>query len=364
MDDTVMLGHGSGGVMMKRIIDEVFFNAYGGSELAQGNDAATLTFALSQTDATPDAKATDAKEAHAKSTHSKDARIAFSTDSFVVNPHFFPGGDIGRLAVCGTVNDVATSGAVPKYLSVGVILEEGYPMCDLRKICESMASAACEAGVHIVTGDTKVVNRGCGDGIFINTSGIGVLPENVNLGGQYIRPGDKVLVSGTLGDHGITIMSCRENLKFQANLQSDAAPLNHLIANVLEVAPNVRAFRDPTRGGLASTLNEFAEQARADIVIDECAIPVRSEVRGACEMLGYDVLQVANEGKMVCIVPSDEADVALQAMKASEYGKDAAIIGRVCVPEASRPPKVLLQTPFGSKRILDMLVGQQLPRIC
>lgn len=371
MDETVMLGHGSGGTMMKRIIEEVFFNAYAGVELLQGNDAAVLPFgaegaadgAEGAVDGAEGACASEvAGAAHAQG--AQPPRLAFSTDSFVVSPHFFPGGNIGRLAVCGTVNDVATSGAAPKYLSVGVILEEGFAIADLRKIAMSMAAAAREAGVKIVTGDTKVVNRGKGDGIFINTSGVGVLPAGVNLGGQFIQPGDKVLVSGTLGDHGITVMSCRENLSFQAQVESDAAPLNHLIANVLAAAPGVRAFRDPTRGGLASTLNEFAEQAGADILIEEAAVPVRDAVRGACEMLGYDVLQVANEGKMVCVVPAREADAALRAMRESKYGEDAAIIGDVREADPARGPKVLLQTPFGSQRILDMLVGQQLPRIC
>lgn len=340
MDTTVMLGHGSGGTMMKRIIDEVFFEAYAGEELLRGDDAAVLPAV------------------------EPGQRLSFSTDSFVVTPHFFPGGDIGRLAVCGTVNDVATSGAKPQYLSVGMILEEGYPIEDLRRICKSMAEAAAEAGVRIVTGDTKVVNRGHGDGVYINTSGVGVLDEGVDLGGAQIRPGDVVLVSGTLGDHGITIMSCRESLGFQAQVESDAAPLNHLIAEVLAAAPDVRCFRDPTRGGLASTLNEFASQAQVDIVIDEDAVPVKDAVRGACEMLGYDVLQVANEGKMVCIVAPDQAEAALRAMRANKYGKDAAIVGVVEPVNEERGPKVFLKTPFGSRRILDMLVGQQLPRIC
>ncbi len=339
MDEKVMLGHGSGGSMMKNIIDQVFFEAYAGDELLAGNDAATLTLP-------------------------QGSRFAFSTDSFVVTPHFFPGGDIGRLAVCGTVNDVATSGATPLYLSCGFILEEGYPIADLKRICASMASVAKEAGVRIVTGDTKVVNRGHGDGVFINTSGVGVLPEGVNLGGQYCQPGDKVLVSGTLGDHGITIMSQRESLSFFADIQSDAAPLNHLIANVLEAAPNVRCFRDPTRGGLASTLNELAGQANVDITVDETAVPVRDAVRGACEMLGYDVMQVANEGKMVCVVPAEQAQAALDAMHASKYGQDAAIIGEVGTSTEGRGNKVYLRTAFGSTRVLDMLVGEQLPRIC
>ena len=340
MDETVMLGHGSGGTMMKRIIDEVFFAAYAGDELLRGDDAAVLP-------------APGAGE-----------RLAFSTDSFVVTPHFFPGGDIGRLAVCGTVNDVATSGAKPLYLSCGFILEEGFPVEDLKRICASMAEVAREAGVRLVTGDTKVVNRGHGDGVYINTAGVGVLPEGVNLGGAQCRPGDKVLVSGTLGDHGITIMSCRESLSFKADLQSDAAPLNHLIAEVMAAAPGVRCFRDPTRGGLASTLNELAAQSGTDITVDEDAVPVKPAVQGACDMLGYDVLQVANEGKMVCVVAPEDADTALAAMRANPYGTDAAIIGEVSPMRPERGSKVFLRTAFGGTRILDMLVGEQLPRIC
>ena len=340
LDNTVMLGHGSGGSMMKRIIDEVFLSSYGSAELLRGDDAAVL----------PEL--------------APGERLAYSTDSFVVTPHFFPGGDIGRLAVCGTVNDVATSGAYPRYLSCAFILEEGFPMDDLRRICQSMAQAAEEAGVRIVTGDTKVVNRGHGDGIYINTSGVGVLPAGRNLGGALCQPGDAVLVTGTLGDHGITIMSCREGLSFSADIESDAAPLNHLIAEVLEAAPNTRCFRDPTRGGLASTLNELAAQAQVDITVEEDAVPVRPAVLGACDMLGYDVLQVANEGKMVCVVPAEEAEAALAAMRANRYGGDAAIIGTVGEARADRGPKVFLRTSFGGTRILDMLVGEQLPRIC
>lgn len=340
MDETVLLGHGSGGTMMKRIIDEVFFEAYADEELLEGNDAASLP-------------APAAGE-----------RIAYSTDSFVVTPHFFPGGDIGRLAVCGTVNDVATSGAVPKYLSCGFILEEGFPVADLKSICKSMAEMAKEAGVHIVTGDTKVVNRGHGDGVFINTSGIGFIPEGVNLSGAFCKPGDKVLVTGTMGDHGITIMSCREELSFNADIQTDAAPLNHLIAEVIAAAPDTRCFRDPTRGGLASTLNELAAQSGVDFIVEEGAVPVKDAVLGACEMLGYDVYQVANEGKMVCVVPAEQAEAALAAMRANKYGADAAIIGEVVETPEERDPRVSIRTGFGALRIMDMLVGEQLPRIC
>ena len=340
MDETVLLGHGSGGTMMKRIIDEVFFEAYADEELLEGNDAASLP-------------APAAGE-----------RIAYSTDSFVVTPHFFPGGDIGRLAVCGTVNDVATSGAVPKYLSCGFILEEGFPVADLKRICKSMAEMAKEAGVHIVTGDTKVVNRGHGDGVFINTSGIGFIPEGASLSGAFCKPGDKVLVTGTMGDHGITIMSCREELSFNADIQTDAAPLNHLIAEVIAAAPDTRCFRDPTRGGLASTLNELAAQSGVDFIVEEGAVPVKDAVLGACEMLGYDVYQVANEGKMVCVVPAEQAEAALAAMRANKYGADAAIIGEVVETPEERDPRVSIRTGFGALRIMDMLVGEQLPRIC
>lgn len=340
MDETVLLGHGSGGTMMKRIIDEVFFEAYADEELLEGNDAASLP------------------------APAVGERIAYSTDSFVVTPHFFPGGDIGRLAVCGTINDVATSGAVPKYLSCGFILEEGFPVADLKRICKSMAEMAKEAGVHIVTGDTKVVNRGHGDGVFINTSGIGFIPEGVSLSGAFCKPGDKILVTGTMGDHGITIMSCREELSFSADIQTDAAPLNHLIAEVIAAAPDTRCFRDPTRGGLASTLNELAAQSGVDFIVEEGAVPVKDAVLGACEMLGYDVYQVANEGKMVCVVPAEQAEAALAAMRANKYGTDAAIIGEVVETPEERDPRVSIRTGFGALRIMDMLVGEQLPRIC
>lgn len=339
-DSTVLLGHGSGGQMMKRIIDEVFLEAFGSPELLAGNDAGVAALAPT-------------------------GRIAMSTDSFVVTPQFFPGGNIGRLAVCGTVNDVATSGARVRYLSCGFILEEGYPMDDLRRIVQTMADTAHEAGVAIITGDTKVVERGGADGVYINTAGVGEVPAGVNLSGANCRPGDAVLVSGTLGDHGIAVMSQREGLAFSTSIESDAAPLNHLIAAVLEAAPGTRCFRDPTRGGIASTLNEFAEASGVCIEIDEEAVPVRDEVRGACEMLGYDVLQVANEGKMVAVVPAEEAEAALAAMRGARYGADAAVIGRVLERgEAAAGAAVRVRTGWGSTRVLDMLVGEQLPRIC
>ena len=331
-DSTVLLGHGSGGQMMKRIIDEVFLDAFGSPELLAGNDAGVAALPAS-------------------------GRIAMSTDSFVVTPQFFPGGNIGRLAVCGTVNDVATSGANVRYLSCGFILEEGYPMDKLRQIVQTMAETAHEAGVKIITGDTKVVEHGGADGVYINTAGVA-------LSGANCQPGDVILVSGTLGDHGIAIMSQREGLAFSSNIESDAAPLNHLIADVLAAAPDTRCFRDPTRGGLASTLNEFAQASGVAMEIDEDAVPVRPDVQAACEMLGYDVLQVANEGKMVAVVPAEQADAALAAMRAARYGENAAIIGRVLPLAEGARPAVRVRTGWGSTRILDMLVGEQLPRIC
>jgi hydrogenase expression/formation protein HypE len=333
-DETVMMAHGSGGTMMKRIIDEVFFAGYGDDILAVGDDAATLSISLT-------------------------GRVAMSTDTFVVTPHFFPGGDIGRLAICGTVNDVATSGATVRYLSCAFTLEEGYPIENLRRICKTMADTCVEAGVQIVTGDTKVVNRGHGDGVYINTTGLGELPEDSHLSAHNCRPGDRILISGSIGDHGIAIMSQREGLSFGTTVESDAAPLNHLIADVLEAAPAVRCFRDPTRGGLASTLNELADSSGVAMEVDEGSVPVHDQVRGACDMLGYDVFQVANEGKMVCVVPPDQADAALAAMRTARYGEEAALIGQVL--EGS---KVRIRTAFGATRIMDMLVGEQLPRIC
>ena len=333
--DRILLAHGSGGTMMKELIEELFVAEFGDETLQRMDDAAPLDMPSS--------------------------RIAFSTDTYTVTPLFFPGGDIGRLAVCGTVNDVATSGATPLYLSVGFVLEEGVVVEDLRRVLISMRDAAAEAGVRIVTGDTKVVERGHADGIFINTAGVGALADGVDLSGSHCRAGDVVLLSGTLGDHGIAVMSTREGLSFSTDIRSDAAPLNHLVAAVLEAAPDVRCFRDPTRGGLASTLNELAGASGVSITIEESSVPVADQVRGACEMLGYDVYQVANEGKMVAVVPADQAEAALAAMQGAPYGTDAAVIGTVAEAPAGR---VYVRTGFGATRIMDMLVGEQLPRIC
>ena len=320
---------------MRELIDDVFMQDFDDEILARMDDSASLSVS--------------------------PGRIAMSTDTFVVNPLFFPGGDIGKLAICGTVNDVATSGAKPLYLSVGFILEEGFPIEELRRILISMRDSAAEAGVHIVTGDTKVVEKGHGDGVYINTTGIGVIPDGVDLTGSGCKPSDKILVSGTLGDHGIAIVSIREGLTFDTDIETDAAPLAALTSAVLKAAPNVRCFRDPTRGGLASTLNELAAASGVCMTVEEESVPVHPQVRGASEMLGYDVFQVANEGKMIAVVPAEQAEAALEAMKSAPYGEDAAIIGDVSEEPAG---KVYVKTSFGAKRIMDMLVGEQLPRIC
>ncbi|MHB1017175.1 MAG: hydrogenase expression/formation protein HypE [Coriobacteriia bacterium] len=333
--DRILLAHGSGGTMMKELIEEIFVAEFGDEVLLRMDDAAALDF--------------------------PGSRLAFSTDTYVVHPLFFPGGDIGKLAVCGTVNDVATSGARPLYLSVGFVLEEGMLVEDLKRILVSMRDAAAEAGVRIVTGDTKVVERGHGDGCYINTAGVGVLPDGVDLSGSHCRPGDVVLLSGTLGDHGIAVISTREGLEFSTDIRTDAAPLNHLVCAVLDAAPDVRCFRDPTRGGLSSTLNELAGASHVSITVEETAVPVNDQVRGASEMLGYDVFQVANEGKMVAVVPAEQADAALVAMQNAPYGAEAAVIGTVAESPAG---KVYVRTAFGATRIMDMLVGEQLPRIC
>ena len=338
-DSTVLLGHGSGGQMMKRIIDEVFLNAFGSPELLAGNDAGVAALPAS-------------------------GRIAMSTDSFVVTPQFFPGGNIGRLAVCGTVNDVATSGANVRYLSCGFILEEGYPMDKLRQIVQTMAETAREAGVSIITGDTKVVERGHGDGVYIAISGIGEKISEGTISGRAARPGDAVLISGTMGDHGTAILSFREGMSFGTTVESDCAPLNEMVEAVLSAAPHVHVLRDPTRGGLAATLNEIASQSNVGILLEESTVPVRPEVRSACEFLGLDPLYVANEGKMIVIVPEDEADAALAAMRASPYGENAARIGRVTDDYDVPVGMVEMVTLMGGRRTVDWLAGEQLPRIC
>lgn len=332
---TVVMGHGAGGRMMNDLIRHLFAAEFQNDLLGQMADATVLQ---------PGA-----------------GRLAFSTDSFVVSPLFFPGGDIGELAVNGTVNDLAMSGAIPRYLSAGFILEEGLPMEVLGTLCASMARACKAAGVQIATGDTKVVNKGHGDGIYINTSGIGLIPESVHIGPTEARPGDVVLVSGTMGDHGIAIMSVREGLNFQTEIKSDTAPLNGLVAAMLEQTTDIHCLRDATRGGLAAVLNELAEASRVGIEFDEMKVPVRSEVMAACEMLGLDPLFIANEGKLVAFVPEAHAEAVLGVMRSHPYGKDATIIGRVV---ADHPGMVLAKTPIGGTRVVDLPAGELLPRIC
>jgi hydrogenase expression/formation protein HypE len=288
-------------------------------------------------------------------------RLAFTTDSYVVDPIFFPGGDIGRLAVCGTVNDLAMRGADPLYLSAGFILEEGFPFADLERILQSMAAAALEAGIQIVAGDTKVVPRGAADKIFINTSGLGQIPAGIDIAGQNAAPGDVILVSGTVGDHGLTILSRREGLAFESPLRSDAAPLNGLVRLLRDVCPRLHVLRDPTRGGLATTLNEIARQSQVAVEIQEESLPLRPAVIAAAEILGLDPLYLANEGKLVAFLPETDARQVLAAMRSHPYGREGAIIGRV-LPE--NPGRVILKTAIGGRRLLDMLTGEPLPRIC
>ena len=333
--DRVLLGHGSGGKLSAELMRDIFMPALSNPILARMDDQAQFEIG--------------------------GHRLAFTTDSFVVKPLFFPGGDIGSLAVHGTINDLAMAGARPLYLSTAYVIEEGFPLEDLRRIAESMGRAAQAAGVAIVTGDTKVVERGAADGVFINTSGIGLIRENVSISAAAAQPGDVILLSGTLGDHGIAIMAAREGLEFETVLASDSAALHTLVDAMLAVSPAIRCLRDPTRGGLSSTLNEIAGQSSAGMRILETAIPIRAEVQGACEMLGLDPLYVANEGKLVAIVAPDQADAILAAMRAHALGREAVRIGTVT---AENPGRVVLQTAYGTTRIVDMLAGDQLPRIC
>ena len=337
---TVTLAHGGGGAAMRALIDAVFLDAFRCPELKEMNDAATLAL---------------------RDLAQHGDRLAFTTDSFVVDPLIFPGGDIGKLAVCGTINDLAVSGARPLYLSCAVILEEGFPIAALRRIVASMAEAARAAGVAVVTGDTKVVGRGACDKLFINTTGIGVIETGLDLRPARVRPGDVVLVNGLLGDHGATILNARGDLALTTPIESDCAALHGLIDALKPAAPGLRFLRDATRGGLATVLNEVAESAGVGIEVVESAIPIRDEVRGFCEILGLDPLYLANEGKLVAIVPEAEAGDALAALRGHPLGAGAAIIGRAV---ARRPGRVVMQTVLGGERIVDMLVGEQLPRIC
>jgi hydrogenase expression/formation protein HypE len=290
-----------------------------------------------------------------------NGRTAFTTDSYVVSPIFFPGGDIGRLAVCGTVNDLAMSGAYPLYLSLSLIIEEGLPFEELDKVIASVQKAAAEAGVKVVTGDTKVVNKGTADKLFINTSGLGVIPDGVNISGANAAPGDTVIIRGSIGDHGMAIMSQREGLRFTIPIESDCAPLNSLVAAMLAASSNIHSLRDPTRGGLATTLNELAEQSGVGINIVEELIPVNEAARSACEVLGFDPLYVANEGKLIAIVAPGDAEAVLSAMKKNVYGRGSVVIGEVT---DKHPGRVNMKTLLGASRIVDMLSGELLPRIC
>lgn len=337
MNKKILLGHGSGGKLSHDLISGLFVTYFNNEILSRQTDASVLQ---------PGADL-----------------ISFTTDSFVVDPIFFPGGNIGKLAVAGTVNDLAVSGANPLYLSVSFIIEEGFPMRDLETIVKSMAQEAEKAGVMIVTGDTKVVDRGKADKVFINTTGIGAIDKDkVEIGkGTNIQPGDKVIINGTLADHGMCIMAKRENLGFQAEIESDCACLNHMISDVLQVSDKVRFMRDATRGGLATVLCELAESNKLGIEIDEMKVPVKENVRGICELLGFDPLYVANEGKVLMIVGKQDADKVLETLKSNEFGKEAAIIGEVVNEHHG---KAWMTTGIGGRRIIDMLAGEQLPRIC
>ena len=337
--DTILLGHGSGGKLSAELIRDVFLPALKNPLLSRLDDQAIVNV--------------------------NGQRLAFTTDSFVVKPLFFPGGDIGSLAVHGTVNDLAMGGAIPQFLSAAFIIEEGFSMDELRRVVNSLQRAAAEAGVQIVTGDTKVVEKGKGDGLFINTTGIGLVPDGVDLSADHARPGDKVLLSGSIGDHGIAILAQREGLEFETQIQSDSASLHTLVSGMLGAASNltqgIRCMRDPTRGGVSSTLNEIAERSQVGIEIEELSLPIHEQVRGACELLGLDPLYVANEGKLIAIVAPEAAAAVLQAMRRHPLGAEAQIIGTV---KNESPGLVTMRTPLGTTRIVDMLAGDQLPRIC
>ena len=339
--DHVLLGHGSGGLLTADLVKRVFVRGFGDPILAAMEDQATVSL-----------------NGHAPV---GSPRLAFTTDSFVVRPLFFPGGDIGKLAVCGTVNDLAVGGAIPKFISAAFILEEGLPIETLKRIVDSMREACEGAGISLVTGDTKVVDRGKGDGVFITTSGIGVVPAGRILSISAARPGDCIIVSGTIGDHGVTIMSAREGIEFETQLESDCASLHELTQRMLEACPDIRCMRDATRGGISSALNELADASKVGVELDERAIPIRAEVHAACEMLGLDPLYVANEGKLIAAAPAAQADSVLEAMRSHPLGRHAAIIGRVVEEPRGM---VILKSLIGGERVVTMLSGEQLPRSC
>jgi hydrogenase expression/formation protein HypE len=333
--DKILLDHGSGGKISHRLIKDMMLPIFDNPILAELNDGAIFDL--------------------------RGMRFALSTDSYTVDPIFFPGGNIGDLAINGTVNDIAMCGATPIYLSVGLIIEEGFPITDLGKILNEMGKAAQKAGVTVITGDTKVVPKGAVDKIFINTSGIGLIPEDINVASHHARLGDKIILSGTMADHGITIVTQREGLSFETPLSSDTAPLNHMVKEMLFASKDIHVLRDPTRGGVGTALNEIAEQSEVGIKIYEENIPLTSAVAAACELLGFDPLYLANEGKLLAFVTYEQSEVVLAAMRANPYGNAATIIGEV-VDEY--PGKVFMQTRIGGRRIVDMLAGEQLPRIC
>ena len=331
----ILIDHGSGGKMSHELTKTLMLPAFHNTILSELDDGATLNV---------------------------DGRhVAFSTDTYVVDPIFFPGGNIGDLSINGTVNDISMCGATPLFLSVGIVLEEGFPVSDLKRIIHSMSLAAEKAGVKVVTGDTKVVPRACVDKIFINTSGIGLIPEGVNTSGSRAEPGDKIVLSGSIGDHGLAVLIQREGISFESHIVSDTAPLNHMVSRMLTVCQNIHVLRDPTRGGVATALNEISEQSHVEIKIDEDKIPVNNEVASACELLGFDPMYVANEGKLIAFVPDADVDKVIAVMKKDDAGKDACVIGEVVNDKSSR---VFMQTRIGGTRILDMLTGEQLPRIC
>ena len=344
--DRILLGHGSGGKLSHDLIESLFLPSFTNPILETGDDSAV--FPLRNGDEVLQGRISNGE-------------IAFTTDSYVVKPIFWPGGDIGRLAVCGTVNDLAMVGAIPLYLSAAFVIEEGLPISNLRRIVTSMKRAAKEAGVKIVAGDTKVVERGSADGLFINTAGVGLLSRGINISGSNAQPGDMVILSGTIGDHGVAVLSAREGLVFSNSFKSDVAPLSHMVGAMLRTSHKVHTMRDPTRGGLATTLNEIAQQSKVGIRVIEEQIPIREEVAAACEILGYDPLYVANEGKVVACVAPEDAERVLQVMRKTHYGHEAAIIGEVLSEPKGR---VVMKTRIGGTRIVDMLAGEMLPRIC
>jgi hydrogenase expression/formation protein HypE len=334
MSEAIILAHGSGGRLSHELMERILLPPLANPLLDKLDDSAVFE---------------------------SSGYLAFTTDSYVVNPIFFPGGDIGKLSICGTINDLAMSGANPLYLSLSLIIEEGLPLNELKLIIQSIKATTEKAGVKIITGDTKVVNKGQTDKIFINTSGIGAISPNINISGSNAKVGDDIILSGTIGDHGMAIMSQREGLKFEISVESDCAPLNEMVSQMILASHKIHSLRDPTRGGLATTLNELAHQSDVGIVIEETKIPIKEGVRAACELLGFDPLHIANEGKLIAIVDHHDTDKILASIKSNQYGKDAAIIGGIT---DAHKGKVVLKTKFGPSRLVDMLTGELLPRIC